>query len=120
MDNLEHILLETATAWENWLEENHQSIPGIWLKIAKKASHKVSVSMPAAIDLALCFGWIDSQRLKCDDDFYLQRFTPRRKKSNWSQINIEKAEMLIQSGQMREAGMQEIEMAKADGRWANN
>jgi uncharacterized protein YdeI (YjbR/CyaY-like superfamily) len=70
-----------------------------------------------ALDMALCFGWIDGQRKKLDDDFYLQRYTPRRKTSKWSQINVEKAEGLIQAGRMRDAGLREIESAKADGRW---
>ena len=111
------ILFNDAQTWEQWLEANAQDSSGVWLKIAKKSSGKQSLTITQALDGALCFGWIDSQRLKLDDNFYLQRYSPRRKKSNWSQINIDKATALIHAGKMRDAGLREIELAKADGRW---
>ncbi|MCI0710529.1 MAG: YdeI/OmpD-associated family protein [Chloroflexi bacterium] len=117
MTDTEIVWFENASDWEQWLDANHDKSPGAWLKIAKKASDKVSVSNSDALDIALCFGWIDSQRQKLDDDFYVQRYTPRRKNSKWSQVNVEKAEALIGAGKMRDAGFREIEAAKADGRW---
>ena len=104
-------------AWEQWLDEHHASSSGIWLRIAKKRSGFASVSYPEAVEVALCYGWIDGQKDKLDDDWYLQRFTPRRPRSRWSKINREKALALMESGRMREAGLREVERAKADGWW---
>lgn len=106
--------------WESWLEENHASSDGVSVKFAKKASGRESVGFPEAVDSALCFGWIDGRRNALDDDYYLQRFTPRRARSNWSRINREKAERLIEEGRMRSAGLAEVERAMADGRWDAN
>ncbi len=117
MTDIESVLFEKASDWEQWLDANHDKSSGVWLKIVKKGSDKMSVSISDALDIALCFGWIDSQRQKLDDDFYLQRYTPRRKNSKWSQVNVEKVEALIQADKMRDAGFREIESAKADGRW---
>jgi len=102
---------------EAWLEANHGDSPGLWLKIAKKGYGVASVSYAEALELALCFGWIDSQKRGCDEIFFLQRFTPRRPRGKWSQINREAAEGLIAAGRMRPAGLAEVEAAKADGRW---
>src|SRR5689334_19705267 len=102
---------------ESWLEGSHDSAPGIWLKIAKKGSGERSVTYAEALELALCFGWIDSQKRGFDETHFLQRFTPRRPRGRWSKINREKAEALIVAGQMRPAGLAEVEAAKADGRW---
>ncbi|HVD41880.1 MAG TPA: YdeI/OmpD-associated family protein [Solirubrobacterales bacterium] len=102
---------------EAWLEENHDSSDGVWLKIAKKGSGGRSVTYAEALELALCFGWIDSQKRGFDEKHFLQRFTPRRPRGRWSKINREKAEALIEAGRMRPAGMAEVEAAKADGRW---
>jgi uncharacterized protein YdeI (YjbR/CyaY-like superfamily) len=102
---------------EAWLEENHDGSDGIWLKIAKKGSGERSVTYAEALELALCFGWIDSQKRGFDDQCFLQRFTPRRPRGRWSQINRAKAEALIAAGKMRPAGLAEVEAAKADGRW---
>jgi len=102
---------------ESWLEESHDSAAGVWLKIAKKGSGERSVTYAEALELALCFGWIDSQKRGLDEAFFLQRFTPRRPRGRWSEINREKAEALIEAGQMRPAGLAEVEAAKADGRW---
>jgi uncharacterized protein YdeI (YjbR/CyaY-like superfamily) len=103
--------------WEHWLEDNHESSDGIWLKTAKKASGIESVSHPEALEVAICFGWIDGTRKALDERFFLQKFTPRRKRSRWSRINRDKAEELIAAGRMRPAGLAEVERAKADGRW---
>jgi uncharacterized protein YdeI (YjbR/CyaY-like superfamily) len=103
--------------WEAWLGDHHQTSPGLWLKLAKKGSGIDSVSFAEAVEVALCHGWIDSQGRGLDDDCYLQRFTPRRRRSKWSKINRAKAEELIERGEMRPAGMREVELAKADGRW---
>jgi len=102
---------------EAWLEENHDCCSGAWLKIAKKGVAEPSVTYAEALQLALCFGWIDSQKRGFDDQHFLQRFTPRRPRGRWSKINREKAEALIEAGKMRPAGLAEVEAAKADGRW---
>jgi uncharacterized protein YdeI (YjbR/CyaY-like superfamily) len=102
---------------EAWLEENHDSADGAWLKIAKKGAPEPSVTYAEALEVALCFGWIDSQKRGLDETHFLQRFTPRRPRGRWSKINREKAEALIETGRMRPAGLVEIEAAKADGRW---
>lgn len=102
---------------EEWLEDHHTDSDGIWLKIAKKGSGVESVNYAEALELALCFGWIDSQKRGFDESFFLQRFTPRRPRGKWSQINRAKAEELIAAGAMRPTGLAEVEAAKADGRW---
>jgi uncharacterized protein YdeI (YjbR/CyaY-like superfamily) len=102
---------------EAWLEENHASSEGLWLKIAKKEAPEPSVTYGEALELALCFGWIDSQKRGFDETHFLQRFTPRRPRGRWSKINREKAEALIEAGKIRSTGLAEIEAAKADGRW---
>jgi uncharacterized protein YdeI (YjbR/CyaY-like superfamily) len=101
---------------EAWLEEN-QDAQGAWLKIAKKGAPEPSVTYAEALEVALCFGWIDSQKRGLDETHFLQRFTPRRPRGRWSKINREKAEALIAAGRMRPAGLAEVEAAKADGRW---
>jgi uncharacterized protein YdeI (YjbR/CyaY-like superfamily) len=103
---------------EAWLDRHHASSEGIWLKIAKKGSGVAGVSYPDALTLALCFGWIDSQKKGLDDKHFLQRFTPRRPRGRWSRINRDQAEELIATGRMRPAGLAEVEAARADGRWA--
>lgn len=117
MNELPVIPFESDQAWEQWLEENHAMSQGLWLKVAKKGSGHASVTYAEALDVALCFGWIDGQKNKFDDEYWLQKFTPRRARSPWSRINREKAEALIGQGKMRPAGLQEIERAQADGRW---
>jgi uncharacterized protein YdeI (YjbR/CyaY-like superfamily) len=104
-------------AWESWLAEQHATSEGLWLKIAKKGSGVETVTFVEALDAALCYGWIDSQRAGFDERFYLQRFTPRKPRSKWSQVNREKVVRLIEAGRMRPAGLREVERAKADGRW---
>src|SRR5687768_13288569 len=105
-----------AAAWEKWLAAHHAD-KGAWLKIAKKDAGVASVTIAEAIDVALCHGWIDGQRLACDERFFLQRFTPRRPKGLWSKINIGNIERLLAAGRMQPAGLREVEAAKADGRW---
>ena len=116
-DDLPIKLFASRAQLEAWLEEHHAESGGIWLKIAKKGSGVASVSYAEALELALCFGWIDSQKRGFDEKHFLQRFTPRRPRGKWSQINREKAEGLIASGAMRPAGQTEVDAAKADGRW---
>ncbi|WP_050739228.1 YdeI/OmpD-associated family protein [Acetobacterium bakii] len=106
-------------SFEKWLEDNHVTSPGIWLQIAKKNSGIVSVSYAEALESALCYGWVDSQKEKFDEKMYLQRFTPRRAKSIWSKVNKEKAEGLIKNGRMKPAGFKAIEAAIKSGYWEN-
>jgi uncharacterized protein YdeI (YjbR/CyaY-like superfamily) len=104
-------------AWRQWLDDNHASVTAIWLKFAKKGSPTATVSYGEAIEEALCFGWIDGQVRRYDEHFYLQRFTPRRARSKWSQINREKATRLMAEGRVHPAGLAQIDAAMADGRW---
>jgi uncharacterized protein YdeI (YjbR/CyaY-like superfamily) len=108
---------ETKARWAAWLAENHLASTGIWLRLAKKTAGTSSVSYAEAIEVALCYGWIDSQKKADNENFWLQRFTPRSAKSIWSKINRDKATTLIANGRMEAAGMEEIERAKKDGRW---
>jgi uncharacterized protein YdeI (YjbR/CyaY-like superfamily) len=108
----------TRETWEAWLAKQHSSSSGLWLKLAKKGSSFESVSRADALEVALCYGWIDGQADSLDDDHWLQRFTPRTPRSKWSRINRQKAMQLIETGAMTPAGLREIERAKADGRWA--
>jgi len=110
-------LFATQRAWDAWLRRNHQSSVGLWLLIAKKGAPRKSVSYLEALECALCFGWIDGPKKALDDDYWLQRFTPRRSRSIWSKINRARALALIGQGRMEPAGLNEIERAKADGRW---
>jgi uncharacterized protein YdeI (YjbR/CyaY-like superfamily) len=103
--------------WERWLAERHESSGGVWLKLAKKGSGAASVTYVEAVEVALCFGWIDGQKRACDERWWLQRFTPRGPRSRWSQINREKAEALERDGRLRPAGLLQVQRARADGRW---
>lgn len=105
-------------SWETWLARHWDRAEGLWLRIAKKASGRRSVTHLEALDVALCHGWIDGQRLAHDARTFLQKFTPRRPRSIWSKINIEKTKTLIAAGLMRKGGHAAIAAAKADGRWA--
>jgi uncharacterized protein YdeI (YjbR/CyaY-like superfamily) len=104
-------------AFADWLAREHASSPGLWLKIAKKGAPAPSCGYAEAVEVALRFGWIDGQKRGLDEHHWLQRFTPRRPRSPWSQINREKAEALIAAGAMAPAGLAEVERARADGRW---
>lgn len=112
----EFIDFTTPAEWEVWLAEHHTD-EDAWLRIAKKGSGKVSITIPEALDIALCYGWIDSHRKGLDASYYLQRYSPRRSKSPWSLINVEKANALITAGRMQAPGYTEIKLAQADGRW---
>ncbi|MGN6372169.1 MAG: YdeI/OmpD-associated family protein [Solirubrobacteraceae bacterium] len=116
-DELPRLAFASDVEWEAWLERNHEQAPGVWVEIAKKGSGIDSVRYPEVLDTALCFGWIDGRRERLDDLRFLQRFTPRRPRSRWSQINREKAQQLIRDGRMRHAGHAEVKAAKVDGRW---
>lgn len=104
-------------AWEAWLDKHHTTSGGLWLKIAKKGAGAETVSYTEALEVALCYGWIDGQKASFDDRYWLQRFTPRRARSKWSKVNRQKATELIERGAMKPAGKREVEQAKADGRW---
>lgn len=108
---------ETSQEWRAWLEAHHASEKGVWMRFAKKASELRSVSYAQALDEALCYGWIDGQVKKYDADSWIQKFTPRGKRSLWSKINREKVAALVASGQMQAAGSAEVERAQTDGRW---
>lgn len=103
--------------WEAWLAENHMSAKEAWLRFAKKGAEAVTVSRAGALQAALCYGWIDGQAAAQDDEYWLQRFTPRTRRSRWSRINRDAAEELIRTGKMKPAGRAAVEAAKADGRW---
>ena len=101
-----------------WLEEQHATSDGLWLKFAKKGSGVTTVTYAEAVELGLMYGWIDGQTKRFDERYFLQRFTPRRARSRWSKINRAKATELIERGLMKPSGLREVERAKADGRWA--
>ena len=108
---------ESKQKWAAWLAKQHDTSAGIWLKLAKKDSGIPSITYEEALDVALCYGWIDGQKKGFDNQYWLQKFTPRGSKSIWSKINTEKVERLIASGEMKPAGLKAVEAAKADGRW---
>jgi uncharacterized protein YdeI (YjbR/CyaY-like superfamily) len=111
------ISFESKKKWADWLSRQHERSTGVWLKLAKKDSGVPSVTYEEALDVALCYGWIDGQKKGLDASYWLQKFTPRGPKSIWSKINTEKAEHLIASGEMKPAGLTAIEAARNDGRW---
>lgn len=108
---------ESKKKWTDWLAKQHDKSVGVWLKLGKRDSGIPSITYEEALDVALCYGWIDGQKKGFDDKYWLQKFTPRGSKSIWSKINTEKAERLIASGEMKPAGLKAIEAAKQDGRW---
>jgi uncharacterized protein YdeI (YjbR/CyaY-like superfamily) len=112
------LLFESQEALERWLEEQPGEHGGIWLKLAKKGSGERSVTLAEAVDSGLCFGWIDGLINRFDERFYLIRYTPRRPRSKWSEVNVRRAEELLAEGRVRDGGLRQIEAAKADGRWA--
>ena len=115
--DLPMLLFPTQADWEAWLDAHHAEAAGVWLQIAKKGQGVTSVSYAEALEVALCYGWIDGQKQRFDERFYLQRFTPRRARSIWSKVNVAKATQLIEAERMQPAGLAEVERAKADGRW---
>lgn len=117
LTDLPTILFQRPKDWAAWLDKNHAAAAGIWLRLAKKASGVKSVTYDEAVEVALCYGWIDGQKKSYDETSWLQKFTPRGAKSIWSKINREKAQRLIASGQMKPAGLKAVESARQDGRW---
>jgi uncharacterized protein YdeI (YjbR/CyaY-like superfamily) len=107
----------SRAAWEKWLAVNHERSPGVWIELGKKDSGLDSVSRAEALEVALCYGWIDSQSMTVDAKRYRQRFTPRRSRSKWSKINCAAVERLHAEGRLAPAGIREMEAAKGDGRW---
>ncbi|MBK6007247.1 YdeI/OmpD-associated family protein [Ramlibacter ginsenosidimutans] len=113
----EPLRFATSRGFEAWLRKNHASSDGVWLLIAKTGAGEPTVTYAHAVEIALCYGWIDGQKKAVDEQHWLQRFTPRRARSLWSKANREKAEGLIRSGRMQPSGMAEIVRAQGDGRW---
>ncbi|MFL6628413.1 MAG: YdeI/OmpD-associated family protein [Burkholderiaceae bacterium] len=111
-------LFRNAKAFEAWLKKHHAKSDGLWLMIAKRGADEPSVTYAEAVEIALCWGWIDGQKKGLDEQHFLQRFTPRRPRSIWSKINVDKVAALIEAGRMQPAGLAQVEAAKADGRWA--
>jgi len=109
--------LADADAWEAWLAEHHATAPMAWLRIAKRHSGLAVIGIADAADVAHCYGWIDGQRQGLDDVSFLQRYSRRRPRSSWSQVNVARVEALLAAGRMQPAGLAEVEAAKADGRW---
>jgi len=112
------LAFSSERAWAKWLTRNHAASKGVWLRIAKTSSGQASVSYAAGLEVALCYGWIDGQKRAYDATSWLQKFTPRGKRSVWSKVNREKAEALVRAGRMQPAGLAAIEAAKASGHWA--
>jgi uncharacterized protein YdeI (YjbR/CyaY-like superfamily) len=111
-------LFKSAKAFEVWLQQHHATSPGLWLKIAKRGALDASVTYLEAVEIALCWGWIDGQKKGLDAHYFLQRFTPRRARSVWSKVNVDKVATLIKDGRMQAPGLAQVEAAQADGRWA--
>ncbi|MGX5649825.1 YdeI/OmpD-associated family protein [Hydrogenophaga borbori] len=111
-------LFKNAKAFEAWLKKHHATSDGLWLKIAKRGATGPSVTYPEAVEIALCWGWIDGQKKGLDDRHFLQRFTPRRARSLWSKTNVDKVARLIEAGRLQPPGLAQVEAARADGRWA--
>ncbi len=117
-DELQEQIVPDAAAWRTWLADNHESLPGVWLVLAKKGTiQPTSLSYDQALEEALCHGWIDGQVQRRDQTTYRQRFTPRRARSPWSARNVGIVNRLVTEGRMHPAGVAEVERAKADGRW---
>ena len=117
MDHSDAVFFEDDKAFETWLVDHASTATHVWIRMAKKGTGVTSIDWTRAVDVALCFGWIDGIARRIDDEWYVQRFTPRRAKSVWSKINRERIERLTAAGRMRPAGLAEVEKAKADGRW---
>ncbi|WP_407914417.1 YdeI/OmpD-associated family protein [Kitasatospora sp. NE20-6] len=118
IDGAEVVAFADAGAFERWLGEHHARHEGVWVRVAKKGSGIPSVTSDELVDTGLCFGWISGRRRSLDDRFYLQKYVPRRPRSLWSQVNVEKVAELAAEGRMREPGLAEVRRAQEDGRWA--
>ena len=114
---MDELFFDGPQAFEEWLEANGERSDGIWIRMAKKGTGIPSLDWAGGVEVALCFGWIDGQSRRVDDEWFLQRFTPRRRRSMWSKVNRQKVEALTASGRMRPSGLAEVERAKVDGRW---
>jgi uncharacterized protein YdeI (YjbR/CyaY-like superfamily) len=117
MPDVAPTLFKNAKAFEAWLKKHHATSDGLWLQIAKKGAEEPSVTYPEAVEIALCWGWIDGQKKGLDDQHFLQRFTPRRARSIWSKINVGKVAALVEAGRMQPPGQAQVDAARADGRW---
>lgn len=111
-------LFRNAKAFEAWMRKHHATSDGLWLQIARKGAEAPSVTYAEAVEIALCWGWIDGQKKGLDDQHFLQRFTPRRARSLWSRINVDKVAALVEAGRMQPPGQAQVDAARADGRWA--
>ncbi|MCX5380624.1 YdeI family protein [Streptomyces sp. NBC_00091] len=118
INGVEVIAFADAETFESWLARHHARAEGLWVKVAKKKSGIPTVTDDELVDIGLCYGWISGQRRSCDERYYLQKYVPRRARSLWSQVNVEKVAALTAAGRMREPGLAEVRRARADGRWA--
>jgi uncharacterized protein YdeI (YjbR/CyaY-like superfamily) len=116
-DSYPLLSFDDASSWSDWLQANHSSTPGVWLRLRKKAADGLGLTYLEALEEALCYGWIDGQAKSADEGSFVQKFTPRRAGSAWSKINRERAIRLTEAGRMKPSGFAEIEKAKANGRW---
>uniref|UniRef100_A0AAU2K254 YdeI/OmpD-associated family protein n=1 Tax=Streptomyces sp. NBC_00049 TaxID=2903617 RepID=A0AAU2K254_9ACTN len=117
-DGVQVIAFADAEAFEEWLAEHHPRREGVWIKVAKKKSGIATVTDDELVDIGLCYGWISGQRRSLDELYYLQKYVPRRPRSLWSQVNVNKVAALTAAGRMREPGLAEVRRAQEDGRWA--
>ena len=117
INSFEQVYVKDRKGWRKWLQKNHAKLPGIWLVYYKKTSGKPRVEYAEAVEEALCFGWIDTTMRPLDDERYMQLFTPRKPKSEWSKLNKERVEKMIAAGLMTNAGLEKIEISKANGHW---
>jgi len=117
LNDIPTLTISDVSIWSAWIAVHYHDAQGVWLKLAKKSSGLPTVTHDQLLDIALCYGWIDGQRHGFDEQYYLQKFTPRRPRSLWSKRNIEKVEQLIADGRMQPGGLAQVESAKLDGRW---
>ena len=103
--------------WEQWLESNHDTVTEVWVRLFNKAAEDVPLGYGDAVEIALCFGWIDSLARSHDEVSRIQRFSPRKPKSAWSRSNVERVQRLVEAGRMRDHGLRHVEAAKSEGRW---
>ncbi|MEU3451471.1 YdeI/OmpD-associated family protein [Streptomyces thermolilacinus] len=118
LNGVEVVAFRDAGAFEEWLERHHTRAEGVWVKVAKKKSGVPSVTDAELVDVGLCYGWISGQRRAYDETYYLQKYVPRRPRSLWSRVNVERVAELTAAGRMREPGLAEVRRAREDGRWA--
>ncbi|MFG2988107.1 YdeI family protein [Streptomyces sp. NPDC048257] len=119
LGGVEIVCFADGAAFESWLAEHHARHEGVWIKLARKKSGIASVTDDELVDIGLCYGWISGQRRAVDERYYLQKYVPRRPKSLWSQVNVDKVAELMAAGRMREPGLAEVRRAQADGRWTH-